>query len=556
MESGFSTKEANRIKPAQGDKSFFTTGRILFLLVLAAFTIRVLAVLTRQMIQLDETAYVRMAQNLASGHGLWDITGDTATHFSPLLPFFIAGVATMVRHYVLAAYIVVTIFGSLLLIPTYLLGAELSSRRVGLMAAALMAVTPLFVQYSSLVYTESVYIFFLLMGILFGYRMLRDRSILSGSLAGAAVGLAYLTNPSGIYYAVVLAALAVIIGVTRRSWRQMAKVLVVFLALFFIFAAPYIVFLHSQLGKWTYDGKLNSGNIYDSTHNISAGSVDWDRQLLSLTADNYQTKIMVLPNEDLMTYIIKQPVSAAKTFVNQSLDFYNQELPKVIPLWLLPLMGLGLFATAWNRRRALGVGYLLLMMGPVIVILAMYAHDRFFMPFVPLLMIWVAEGWDRLVGWARETVDTVFTSSRKQTLVRATPWVIGALVLLPVLAFAVKTSFKMSYPVGYKDAGLYIKQTAGQGHNVMSREYSAAYYSGGTSILLPYDDYNRTTDYARKHHVDFLVIGASEISTWRPTLSRLTGGESAHPDWKLVGRVLPGTSQETLIFRLQPAAGI
>ncbi len=537
----------------EAGRRFFTSGRILFLLVLAAFAIRMLAVLTRQMIQLDETAYVRMAENLAGGHGLWDISGVSDTHFSPLLPFFIAGVATLVRHYVLSGYIVVTVFGSLLLLPTYLLGAELANRRAGLMAAALLAVTPLFIQYSSLIYTESVYIFFLLMGILFGYRMLRDRSMLSGSLAGAAVGLAYLVNPSGIYYAVVLAALAVIIGLMRPAGRQMAKVLSVFLALFLIFAMPYIIFLHSQLGRWTYDGKLNSGNIYDSTHNIRAGSIGWEKDLLSLTSGNSQIKVMALPNEDLMTYIVKQPVSAARTFVNQSLDFFGHVLPKVIPIWLLPLMVLGLFTGAWDRRRAAGVGYLVLMMAPALAILAMYAHDRFFMPFVPLVMIWIAEGWSRLVVWARQTVAKVSPSAWKLKLLRATPWVIGTVLLLPMFAFSVKTSFNVSYPAGYMDAGLYIKQTAGEGKRIMSREYSAAFYAGGTAYLLPYAGYVQTAEYARKHRIDFLVISAADLAAWRPTLARLAEAATAHPEWKLVNRVCPGTAQETLIFQLQTA---
>ncbi len=522
------------------------------MLVLAAWVIRVVSALKRPMIQLDETAYVRMAQNVASGHGLWDITGNSATHFSPLLPIIIAGTEAVVRNYVLAAYLVVTIFGSLILIPTYLLGCELVSKRVGLMAAALMAVTPLFVDYSSRIYTESVYIFFMLMGVLFGYRMLRDRSVLSGLLAGAAIGLAYLTNPSGIYYAVVLAGLAVVIGLIRHVRGQMAKALVVFLALFLVFFVPYVIFLHSHLGRWTYDGKLNAGNIYNSTHNLRANSSDEEKDLLSLTDDNSQLKMMALPEEDLMTYIIKQPVSAAKTFVKQTYDFYGQVLPKVIPLWLLPLMGLGLFATGWSRRRALNVGYLLLMMAPVIIILAMYAHDRFFMPFIPLIMIWIAEGWTRLEAWAQESLALIFSRRWQTRLKTWIPWLVAAAMILPLLAYSASLEKKQSYPLGYKDAGQYIERVAGGGKRVMSREYSAAFYADATAVLLPYADYDSTTTYARKEHVDFLVIGSRELADWRPTLTRLAQA-GGHPEWKLVDRELPGTDKETLVFQLQPA---
>ncbi len=526
---------------------------MLFLLVLFAVALRAIAALTRQMIQLDETAYVRMAENLAAGRGLLDITGLTATHFSPLPSFYIAGLAVLVRNYVFAGYAVVAIFGGLILIPTYLLGRDLAGERVGLMAAALMAVTPIFVDYSSLIYSESVYIFFLLMGILFGYRMLRTSRAGHGVAAGAALGLAYLANPSAIFYLFALAALAMIVAAVRKIPRLLPGTLIPFLLVFAVFAVPYVVFLHSQTGQWSYNGKLNAGNVYSSQHNITANTLEWDKTFLSLTAGGSQIMIQSLPEEDLVSYILKHPLSSAKTFVKQTADAYSQELPKVIPLWLLPLLGLGLFASGWSRRRLLDVGYLLLMMAPVVVILAMYAHDRFFMPFVPLVMIWVAEGWSRLARWGQETVSQVFSGSRRERLRRWTPWVIGAVVLAPLLAYSMFTVERQTYPVGYRDAGEYIRQLAGSGQRVMSREYSAAFYAGGTAVLLPYAKYGRTTEYARRENVDFLVIGSRELADWRPTLARLAG-DSGHPDWKLVGRVRPGTSQETLIFQLKPAA--
>ncbi len=533
-------------------KKFLTTGRVLFLLVLFAVALRVIAALSRQMIQLDETAYVRMAENLAAGHGLLEITGLTSTHYSPLPSFYIAGLAVLVRNYVLAGYAVVTIFGGLILIPTYLLGRDLAGRRVGLMAAALIAVTPLFVDYSSLIYSESVYIFYLLMAILFGYRMLRTPRAGNGLAAGVALGLAYLANPSAVFYVFALAAVALFIAIKQKMPRLMSGPLIFFLLAFTVFAAPYVFFLHAETGEWTYNGKLNGGNVYKSEHNITANTLDWDKTFLSLTADGSQTMIQTLPEEDLAGYILKHPVNSAKIFVKQTAVAYSQELPKVIPLWLLPLLGLGLFASGWSRRRTLNVGYLLLMMAPVLVILAMYAHDRFFMPFVPLVMIWVAEGWSRLTDWGQETVSQVFGGSWRKPLRRWAPWLIGAVVLAPLLAFSAFTTLRQTYPVGYKDAGEYIRQLAGSGKRVMSREYSAAFYAGGTAVLLPYAEYDRTTEYARKENVDFLVIGSRELADWRPTLARLAGN-SGHPAWQLVGRVLPGTSQETLIFRLQPA---
>ncbi len=518
--------------------------------MIAGFVIRVLAAMGRPMIQLDETAYVRMAENLASGNGLLDISGLTATHFSPLLPLLIAGVAAIVRNYVLAGYIVVTVFGTLLLLPAYLLGKELVSKNVGLAAAALVAVMPLMVDYSSRIYTESVYIFFLLLAIVFGRHMLMGCRIPCGTLAGAALGMAYLANPSAVFYLVALLGLAVIIGFHRGIWRQLAKALVFFLIFFLLYATPYVIFLHGELGRWTYSGKM-PGNIYASTHNLRAGTLAWEQDLLSLTPDNQEIKVLRLEDEgDPLTTFLKHPGQGAKVFAQQSYVFYTEVLPKVLPLWLLPLLGLGLFARGWSRRRATGVGYLLIMMTPALLILSMYAHDRFFMPFLPMVLVWVAEGWLKLDDWSYETADLSLGNKYRGGWKRRMPIIIGALVLLPLLASAAATVGKQNYPLGYEDAGLAIKLDGGEGKRIMSREYSAAYYSGGTAVPLPCADYDRTTAYARNKNVDYLVINKSELAGWRPQLERLTSDSSSHPEWQLIDTVRPGTGGETLIFHL------
>lgn len=538
-------------KDISGNRSRFSPAATLALLVLFALVVRIFAALKRPMIQLDETAYVRMAENFAMGNGLLDISGMTKVHFSPLLPLLIAGVEAVTRNYITAAYAVVTIFGSLLLIPTYLLGRDLTGERVGLMAAALMAVTSLFVDYSSRIYSESVYIFFLLLALVFGLRLIRERKALWGATAGASLGLAYLSNPSAVFYLVALTGLAVASMIARGNWRQMARALVFFLVCFTAFGAPYIVYLHSETGNWTYSGKA-PGNIYASTHNLRVNTLEWEKQLMVITDNGLDVKAFALENEgDPATVFMKHPVQGAKIFARQNYIFLTEELAKVFPVWLLPLMGLGLFGTAWDRHRAAGVGYLLLMMLPVVLILTMYAHSRFFMPFVPLVMIWVAEGWQRLEGWADETVPLLFSEKQRPRLERLAPWLIGLAVLLPPLAYSGAVVLSQSYPLGYKNAGLVVKQLAGTDQRIMSREYSAAYYSGGTTVALPYADYEQTTEYARRKNIDFLVIGSRELADWRPDLERLTGESAVHPDWQLVDTVMAGSDQETLIYKLK-----
>jgi len=529
------------------------SGRVLALLMLAALLVRILAVLTRPMIQLDETAYVRMAENLAAGNGLFEITGVNSTHFSPLLPLLTAGVAFIVRNYVIAAYIVVVVFGCLMLLPAYLLGKELANEKIGLMTAALLAVSPIFVDYSSRIYTESVYIFFLLLAVVFGHHMLKGCRIPCGTLAGAALGMAYLANPSAVFYLVALVVLAVIVAFIRGTWRRMAKALAVFLLFFLLYATPYVIFLHSELGTWTYSGKV-PGNIYASTNNLRHGTLAWEKDLLSLTDDHQEVHSMRLEDERTpLSFILLSPKQAMRNFVQQSHIFYTEQLNLVLPLWLLPLLGLGLLARGWSRRRAAAVGYLLVMMLPALLILAMYAHTRFFMPFVPFVLIWVAEGWQRFEIWGDETVLFSFPEKSKNRWKRWAPAVVGVMVIAPLLLFSAATVKSQSYPVGYRDAGEWIKQEVGDGKRIMSREFSAAYYAGGTAVPLPYADLAPMDDYAQAKQVDYLVISKQEINDWRPQLEALLDS-GADPHWRLIQDVRPGTSQETVILEYTSGA--
>ena len=174
----------------------FTPGRTLLLLILAALVIRIAASMARPLIMLDETAYASIAENLAKGLGPVEITGQTSTYFSPLYPIIMASLGLILRDYVVAGYAVSVLIGSLMLIPVYLLGREMVSVRVGLLAAALLAFLPLAVDLGSTLYSESVYVFFLLMAIFFGWNLLNQQRYKCGVYTGVSLGFAYLATPS------------------------------------------------------------------------------------------------------------------------------------------------------------------------------------------------------------------------------------------------------------------------------------------------------------------------------------------------------------------------
>ncbi|MHB1002487.1 MAG: ArnT family glycosyltransferase [Thermoleophilia bacterium] len=536
-----------------GTGSDLKAGRILIGIMVAAFVIRILAALTRPLIQLDETAYVSMAENLAAGFGPLEITGESTTYFSPLLPLLIAGVAVVVRNYVTAGYVVVVTFGSLITLPAYLLGKEFLGKRAGLMMAALVAVMPLMVDFSSRIYSESVYVFFLLLAVVFGRHMLLGCRIPCGTLAGASLGMAYLANPAAVFYVVALVLLAVVVGLARGIPWQMARALAFFLVFFVIYAIPYVLFLHAELGRWTYTGKNVDVNAYTASLDLDYETREFEQVAMALTEDKRGIVVNNLEKQPgPIGLLIEHPERQLKIFARQGYKLYDELLSRIIPVWLLPLIGLGLFAQGWSRRRLAAWAYLVLMLAPALLIVSIFVVPRFFIPYLAIVLVWVAAGWLRLEQWGGETLALDFEPGAAGRWGRRVPWAIGAVVLLPVLAYTAVTIGGQGYQTDTRAAGEWIRANAGEDRRIMNRESTSAYYAGGTPVPLPYASYDDTLEYARHQQVDYMVVSREVIEEWRPGLSPLLDEDpAAHPGWELVETLSPGSAGETFVFVFQ-----
>jgi 4-amino-4-deoxy-L-arabinose transferase-like glycosyltransferase len=545
-------QEQSEKQQVRGWRRHLVPVKILPLLMLLALVIRILAVLTRPLIQLDETAYVSMAENLAAGLGPLEITGESTTYFSPLLPLMIAGVAAIVNNYVTAAYIVVVTFGTLILLPAYLLGKEFINKRAGLMIAALVAVMPLMVDFSSRVYSESVYVFFLLLAVVFGRHMLMGCRIPCGTLAGASLGMAYLANPTAVYYVLALFVLGIIVGLVRGIPRQMARALAFFLIFFAIYAIPYVLFLHAELGEWTYTGKNVDVNAFTADLDLDYETVEFEQVATALTADKHELVVDNLEEQPgPIGLFIEHPKKQLEIFARQGYKLYNELLSTIIPIWLLPLLGLGLFSRGWSRRRLASVGYLALMLVPALLVLSIFAVPRFFMAYLVIVLVWVAEGWLRLEQWGAETLELVADAPHQRRWGRYVPWGVAAVVILPLLAYSWLTISGQDYQVENREAGEWIKANDGEDLRIMNRESTSAYYAGGTPVSIPYAEYDDTLEYARYQEVDYMVISRKVIEDWRPGLASLLDDDAAHPEWKLVQTFSPGGAGETFIFRFE-----
>ncbi len=517
---------------------------------LLAAALRTIAVLTRQMVQFDEASYARMAENLLLGHAPWDITHTSAVHLSVLYPVVIASFAVVIRSYVAAGYVVSVLFGSLLVLPTFMFGKVMWNRRVGVAAAALVAVLPVMIDKSSTIDGQNLYAFWLMCAMFFGYRMQFTKRCMCGMLAGTCLGIAYLDDPTALYYLVVLFGLLVIIGFRQEVASYANRAASHFVLMFALFAIPNIIFMSVEVGGFTVQARPVD-ELYAAVHNLRPQSLEWDRQMMRLDSSGNLVLPRLQQGDGLAVTLIRNPTGVFTAILRQINFYYIRNVATLFPAWLLMLIGLGVFKTVWSRREALKYGYFALMLLPLATLPLKWPDVRFMMPYIPIFMLWAARGWLGLEAWGVGSVSQVLgwkhDNPRRKLAVQVA---IAILVLAPVAALGLWSVAQTDYPVQYKQAGEWLKDHGGDGSRIMSRESSTAYYAGGTLVMLPYASMQQVLDYGHRQHADFLVISQQQVDQLRPQLKDLMNPALAGPRLKMVYRYGAGTGADIIVYRL------
>jgi hypothetical protein len=513
-----------------------------------AVGLRTVAVLTRDMIQFDETTYARMAENLLLGHQPLDITGTSATHFSILYPLVTAAFAVFHHNYAAAGYAVTILFSSLIILPTYMFGKVMWNRRVATASAVLVAVLPVLVDKGSLVDGQSVFAFWLMCALFFGYRMQFTKRCMCGMLSGTCLGLAYLDDPSALYYLVTLFTLLVIVGFRQELANYANKAAVHFLLLFLVFAIPNIVFMTWETSKLTLNDRPTD-QIYASIHNLKPGTLASEREMMGLDANGDLKLTQLQQGPGIFSTWVHEPVAFKTAVLRDGYNFYFRGVQGLVPVWLLPLIGLGMFRLVWTRREALKYGYFALVMAPLLVLPVAWGDVRFALPYLGIVMLLVARGWVYLEDWTAETLDEILgrkeDGGKRQTRVKQ---VLAAIVLVPLAALSIWNVTRVHYPVEFRQAGEWLNANGGDGARVMSREASTAWYSGGTQVVLPYASVDEVLDYGRRNDADYLVVQRQIVDKLRPELEALMDPALCSASLTAVYRQGEGTDSEIIVY--------
>lgn len=231
----------------------------------------------------DEGYYLLLARNLASGHG-YGFNGLPNIIFPPFLPLLIALVTFASRNPQVSLGIVSALSGGLLGLVVYRIcrsefssGYSLLGAFLALFVYPLNAFVPINKPYIYVLYrgSDTLNTLLLLAALWAVLSWTQTRKSAFALAAGALAGLAYLTRPEGLIFAVILAGLAAIM-IMARTIRVPWKHLSAYLAVFGCLGAPYVLYLHRVTGEWMISGKIEAGQKYRTALVQVIKSGDWE----------------------------------------------------------------------------------------------------------------------------------------------------------------------------------------------------------------------------------------------------------------------------------------
>src|SRR5690242_16678852 len=188
--------------------------------------------------------YARIVQNLLRDRAYVGLFEGPELMFPPLFPFLLAAGARIAGSLDLSFRVVPLLAGLLLVPAVFALTRLVYGVRVALGAAALVALHPLLVDLSSAVLSESVFLLLMVAGLYWGLRSIESGAAGHLLVCGTLFGLAYLTRPEAVLYAVVVLVAGSLRDLKHRvAVRHLARRAVCLLAPVAVLAAPYAAFL-------------------------------------------------------------------------------------------------------------------------------------------------------------------------------------------------------------------------------------------------------------------------------------------------------------------------
>jgi hypothetical protein len=196
--------------------------------------------------------------------------------YHPLYPLAIAALDSWVGSLERAAVLVSMATGTAAVGALYLFLREAFGEREALLGGGILALHPTFVDFSSDVQSEGLYVLCFLAAVWLIWRGLSRGEARWAALGGLAIGLAYLTRPEGLLLCVPALGLA---GYQqwRRRWKPAAALAWVgaLAAGIAIAAVPYVGAIRAATGHWAITQKYSAVQVAALIGSETSANPEW-----------------------------------------------------------------------------------------------------------------------------------------------------------------------------------------------------------------------------------------------------------------------------------------
>lgn len=454
----------------------------------------------------DSFSYLRGGISLVTGRGYLSLDGTPETTFPPGYPLLLGTAARATRDPVGAGR-QVSVAASVASIPLiYLLGRLLFSRAAGLWATYLLALSPLRLQLSVMVLSESAFLALALGGLVMW--VVSAFRPWTSALAGLLLGAAYLTRPEGLIIFAGCAFLTLLAPGELPRARSTAGLRLVALALgFAALALPYLWYLRQETGNWRVTGKVErnlaiaSGRAaavpYHRLRQLNAGATDLVYPETATTLGEHTRRVLLNLREEFRI------------------------LGDVGGLFLFACLGLGLATLLPTARLTLPLRLLPLLLSGALLLTISIFFVEYRMMLLPIALL--------IVVAAAASGPRVFPQRGAPSHQTVAAW----LLALSCAQFGVGAAMIVAKPVGTAMADITPLVAAVRAERDApgpiignSREPRALALATQRDCLdLPWEPLPRVLRYADAHHASFLLLR----STDHPDLARLARAPTTTP---------------------------
>lgn len=523
----------------------------LILLSSLAFLIRFFFLSHDSLICPDCTQYVTIAKNFISKGQLI----SDGSHFPdiiqpPLYPLILSLFMPLFNDPELAGRIVSAIFGSLLIVPFFLLGQRIYNRKIAYIGSILIIFYPALIQFSIEPLTESVYIFFVYLAMLTGWIALERWSWVYFILAGAILGLSYLTRIEGLAYLLAFFLFSVLYSILKKRGLKALFIPTFILLGFLICILPYQVYVAKKMGSPFLVPKLKLIQTHQAvSRNLKmAGSLEgmskaqkYERVYFGLAEDSSELTVNRLffkngnPTKGETKKINEKPeASMSSRFIFLRLIFKNlwqtykgvYQYSLILPPGSIIFLVIGFFNEFWAYPHWGKSLFLFIMFLAGHSFILSHVSARFILSSIPIMILWQSIGIVKGDEWLSKIIDS-FSHRRRGGAGGAGNRLGSRILLVLFLAISVLPATYMVFnrnlneDDSLKKIGLWMKENISSGSTVIASRPQAAFYGGMKYLTLPYAEFNDIMRYAEIQCGDYLLLYNNEDMELRPFLTPL-----------------------------------